>query len=108
MNKKQKWQHIRSNYDGFLIDVKFDFNKLSKYGFNISDGQFATFNTTQGHINEHMLIYKDFRRPRWIDMPSSIHKRETNMVRSMYNDGILEPMKWDGYVLWRKNNYKGY
>ena len=104
MNKKQKWDHIINEHDGFLIDIKFDFNKLSKYGFNISDGEFASFDIIQGHISEHILIYKNIRRPMWIDMMSPREKQSEGIIRRMYNDGILEPMKWDTYTTWRKDN----
>ena len=103
MNKTQKWNRIVNGHDGFLIDIKFDFDKLSKYGFEVNE-TCATFEAHQGHTHEHTLIYKDIRRPRWIYMPSLREKRLISIVRRMYEDGILKPMEWYDYNSWREDN----
>lgn len=101
MNKKQKWKNIQNKYDGFLLDVRFDFDKLSEYGIEANE-VCAVFEAHQGHIHEQILVYRNIRRPRWIDMPEAREKHSIGIVRRMYDDGILEPMKWDAYASWRK------
>ena len=101
MNKKQKWKNIQNKFEGFILDMRFDFDKLSEYGFEINE-VCANFEAHQGHMHEQIFIYKSIRRPRWVYMPKINEKRSIAIIRRMYEDGILEPMKWENYIGWRK------